>query len=645
MPKPPLHAELINQRLRSASQTVRRLVRTSRLPSALQQGRTTVAGLQRTARRFAPQIMPQTPLIVGGSAALFAEIALRLLEPWPLKLLVDYVLVPQAGAPPGILAGLGPGALIGLAALMVLLVAGGRAAAAYASTVALALAGNRVLTAVRADLYRHIQRLSLTFHSRARTGDLITRLTSDISRLQEVTVTAILPLAVNLLTLFGMLLVMLWLNWQLALLALSVVPAFIFMMNRGGRRIRSVAREERKREGVLATSAAETLGSIKVVQALGIEALLEKAFARQNNKSLSEGVRGRRLSAGLERSVDVLVAVGTALVIGYGATQVLNGVMLLGDLLVFTAYLKSAFKPMRDLAKYTGRIAKASAAGERIVEVLDTTPDVRDLPGAAPAPPLKGHVVFSQVCFAYEPGREALRDLSLIVSPGTRVALVGPSGGGKSTLSHLLLRFYDPLRGRVLIDGRDLRDYTLVSLRRQIAVVLQESVLFAASVRENIAYGAPYATEQQIIAAAKIANAHDFIMQLPQGYETVLGERGATLSGGQRQRIAIARAAVRAAPIVILDEPTSGLDQASERAVSAALERLTSGRTTFLIAHDLRTVEQADLVCYIEQGQIVERGSHAELLSHNGKYAALYRQKLADRQARKHKEVYDAVAG
>jgi ATP-binding cassette subfamily B protein len=591
----------------------------------LGRARFAAARLQHVARRFGPFIRPQAPLIAGGSLALLAEIALRLLEPWPLKLLVDYVLVPQAGALPGALAALEPSALAALAALMVMVVAGCRAAAAYVSTVALALAGNSVLAAVRARLYSHMQRLSLAYHSEARTGDLLTRLTGDIGRLQEVTVTAALPLAANLLTLAGMLAVMLWMNAQLALLALAVVPLFLYTLSRMGRRIRSAAREERRREGALAASAAEALGAIKVVQALGLEPLLERAFARETSKSLSEGARGRRLAAGLERSVDVLVAVATALVMWRGAVLVLGGAMSLGDLLVFTAYLKSAFKPMRDLAKYAGRIAKASASGERILEVLDTAPEVRDLPGAAPAPPLRGEVRFEAVGFAYSAGAPVLRSLSLHVAPGTRVALVGPSGGGKSTLASLLLRFYDPDEGRLLIDGHDVRSYTLASLRRQIAVVLQESVLFAATVRENIAYGAPDASPEAIETAAKLANAHEFIMQLPQGYDTPLGERGATLSGGQRQRIAIARAAVRSAQIVILDEPTTGLDRAAERVVSEALERLTAGRTTFLIAHDLHTVEHVDQILYIEHGVVAERGSHAALIALGGQYAALYR--------------------
>lgn len=591
--------------------------------------------LGRTVRRFSPHLRQQAPLIGGGTLALLAEIVLRLLEPWPLKFLVDYVIAPSPGGPPlpVWLAGSEPSTLLILAAAMVVVFAGGRALTAYISTVLLALAGNRVLTEVRAELYSHIQRLSLSYHYRARTGDLLNRLTGDIGRLQEVTVTAVMPLLANLLTLFGMLLVMLWIDWRMALIALSIIPLFIYTMSSLGKRISGVAREERRREGALAASAAEALGAIKVVQALGLERLMERAFARQNRASLSEGVRGRRLAARLERTTDMLVAVATALVLWYGATLVLRGELLLGDMLVFTAYLKSAFKPLRDLAKYAGRIAKAGASGERIVEVLATLPDVRNVPGAAPAPRLRGHVIFDKVSFAYTPDNNVLQDFSLAVPPGTRVALVGPSGGGKSTVINLLLRFYDPHQGRVFIDGRDIRAYTLASLRNQIAVVLQESVLFATSISDNIAYGAPGARPEDIIAAAKLANAHDFITRLPDGYRTVLGERGATLSGGQRQRIAIARAALRRAPIVALDEPTTGLDQENERLVSEALERLTAGRTTFMIAHNLRTVEHVDLILYIEHGRTVEQGTHEQLLHQNGQYATRYRLQMAERRA------------
>jgi ATP-binding cassette subfamily B protein len=279
---------------------------------------------------------------------------------------------------------------------------------------------------------------------------------------------------------------------------------------------------------------------------------------------------------------------------------------------------------MRKLSNQIGQIAKATASGERVIDILDYEPNVRDLPGAKKAHPFFGAVRFEQVTFGYEPSKDILKDLNFVVQPGQQVALVGPSGSGKSTLVSLILRLYDPVEGRILIDGQDLREYTLDSLRQQISVVLQESVLFAVSVRDNIAYGRLGATDKEVEKAARLANAHDFIMELPEGYDTILGERGATLSGGQRQRIAIARAAIRHAPIVILDEPTTGLDNASDRAVTAALDRLTQGRTTFLISHNLRTVEHADLILYVEGGSILERGTHTELVRLGGRYATLY---------------------
>jgi ATP-binding cassette subfamily B protein len=589
-------------------------------------------GLWRIGQRFWPQIRKQRPLLVVSFLALLAEIALHLLEPWPLKFIFDHIIMVEPGQTTSTfffgevgadLKTLDPIVLLTLTALAVVAITGLRATAAYFGTVGLALAGSRVLAEVRGNLYRHLQRLSLSFHTRTRSGDLLTRVISDIGRLQEITITAILPLLINCLTLVSMLGLMFWLNWQLALVALAVFPLFSLSLVHLTGRIQSAARQQRRREGAMAATAAESISAIKVVQALSLETTLEQAFSSENTKNLSEGVKGKRLAAGLGRTVDVLTAVGTALVLWYGAQLVLGGVLSPGELLVFIAYLKSAFKPMRDLAKYTGRIAQAAASGERVIEVLDTTPDIRDRPNAIPAPPFRGAVRFENVSFAYEPGRPILEKINFEVHPGQQVALVGPSGSGKSTLVSLLLRLYDPQEGRVIIDGGDIRDYKLESLRSQIGMVLQESLLFAVSVRDNIAYGWLDATDMEIEAAARLANAHDFIMALPQGYDTILGERGATLSGGERQRLAIARAAVRRASLLIFDEPTTGLDRENERVVSEALDRLAQGHTTFRIAHNLHTVERADLILYLEDGRIVEHGTHAELMRLGDSYAAM----------------------
>lgn len=563
---------------------------------------------------------------------LVGEIVIRLLEPWPLKLIFDRLIVPDVATPDltiPLLDNAEPIVLLTILTVAIVVATGLRSVAAYIGLVGMSLAATRIVTHIRARLYAHLQRLSLSFHNQAKSGDLITRITNDTDKLREVAVTAALPLIVNSLTFVGIVSVMFWLNRELTLIAIAIFPLFVISTLKISKRIHGIARQQRKREGAMAATVAESMGAIKVVQALSLEGMLEDSFASQNQKSLAEGAQTQRLSAGLQRTVEILVAIATALVLWRGVQLVMAKVVTPGDLLVFITYLKTAFKPTRQLARYTAQIAKATACGERIIDLLDTVPDIRDTRGAVDAPPFRGAVRFQNVSFGYEPDKGILDGLNFQVQAGQRVALVGPSGGGKSTLVSLLLRLYDPLEGQILIDGHDLREYKLESLRRQISIVLQDSVLFATTVRDNIAYGSLGATEDEIIVAAHLANAHDFIMALPQGYDTILGERGATLSGGQRQRIAIARAAVRQASIVILDEPTVGLDNENERAVSEALERLTYNSTTFLITHDLRSATSADQIFYIEKGRILERGTHAELMGLGQRYATLYRLQVA----------------
>lgn len=587
----------------------------------------TIPGLGRIIGKFWPQIRKQNILIVISFLALVAETAFRLLEPWPLKIIFDYILLSgfeTASQTFPIIRNLSTIELLTVLAVAIVAIAALRAACAYISTIGMALAATHIMTEIRGTLYSHLQRLSLSFHSKAKSGDLITRVTYDVERIREATVTAALPLFTNVFTLTGMLAVMLWMNWELAIIAIAVFPLFILVSAHLSKQIQKVARKQRKREGAMAATAAEAMGAIKVVQALSLQGMLESSFSKDNQKSLQESAESQKLAAGLERTVEMLVAVATALILWRGVQLVLEKMVSPGELLVFINYLKTAFKPMRQLAKYTAQISKATASGERIIDLLDTVPEIRDLRGALTAPRFRGAVEFKNVMFAYEAEQVILQNMSFQVKAGQQVALVGPSGGGKSSLVSLLLRLYDPVEGSILIDGHDLREYKVDSLRQQISIVLQESVLFAVSVKDNIAYGCLNATDAEIEAASRLANAHDFIEALPLGYDTILGERGATLSGGQRQRIAIARAAVRQSPIVILDEPTTGLDQENEREVSEALERLTQNSTTFWITHNLKAAEQADTILYIESGKVLEQGTHSELINLGNKYAAMY---------------------
>ncbi|MFI2295639.1 ABC transporter ATP-binding protein [Isoptericola nanjingensis] len=565
----------------------------------------------RSFRRFWPHlrhhVRPERRLLVLGGLALLAEVAMRLLEPWPLKYVVDGIVAATGSS----VAGPAPanlGLVIALAAGSLLVVVLLRAGAAYAMTVCFALAGNRVLTGVRADLYDHLQRLSLRFHDGSTTGDLVTRLTSDVGRLKEVSVTAMLPMLGNVVTLVGMVVVVAVLDPVLALVMLVVLPVFLLTSGRLSRRIRHVSRDQRKAEGQLASLATESLAAVKVVQAYSLEDRMRAGFARSNTSSLREGVKAKRLSAGLERSTDVLVGLATAVVLYVGAQRVLDGALTPGELTVFLTYLKAAFKPMRDIAKYTGRIAQAGASSERVVEVLERSPEVVDASWARPLRDARGDVRFEDVWFSYVPGHPVLRGLDLAVRPGERVAVVGTSGAGKSSLVSLLSRLRDPDSGVVRIDGHNLRDLTLRSVRQSVAVVLQDSVLFRGTVRENIAAAVPDATDAQVERAARVAGAHDFVTALPDGYDTVVGERGATLSGGQRQRIAIARAAMLDAPVVLLDEAMTGLDEQTEREVVDAMRRLTRGRTTFVVTHDLDAARDCDRVVRLDAGRIVASG-------------------------------------
>ena len=485
-------------------------------------------GLSRIMRYFWPHVKSQRLLICGSLLALFGEVGLRLLEPWPLKFVFDHVIVPKGELSGflGAFASASPLALLAGAAAAVVCITGLRAFASFRQTVGFARLGTRALLQVRKQLYLHVQYLSLSFHTNSRTGDLVVRMMNDVSMLQDVAVTALFPLVAKALVVAGMLGLMFWMQWRLALIALLVFPLFWLRSIRIGKKIREVAAKQRRQEGAMAANFAESITAIRTVQALSLEKNFASAFSGQSEQNLKQDLKGKRLSAGLERTVDVLIAVATALVLYYGATLVLRRQMTAGELLVFLAYLKSAYRPVQDFAKYTGRLGKASAAGERVIDLLERVPDVRDLPGAQKAPPLRGHIRFEKVRFAYDRSLPVLVDLDLELPVGQKIAILGSSGSGKTTLASLILRLYEPSAGRVTVDGHDVRGFTLESLRGQISMVLQDNVLFAATVFQNIAYGSPGANLNDVEAAARLANADEFIRALPQGYDTPWGNAG-----------------------------------------------------------------------------------------------------------------------
>ena len=588
-----------------------------------------VRGLRRIQRRFQPHISANRKLVAGSFAALFAGVLFRALQPWPLKIVFDYLLVPteeSLGGLRGVLESLSNETILIGSGLAIIIIMSFRALFMYLRKVGFALVGNRVLTTVRSELYDHIQRLPLNFHFQSRGGDLVVRVISDIGMLKEVVVTAFMPLMASFLTLMVMLSLMFWLNWKLTLLVAITFPLYWIPTIKLGRKIQNVSRRQRKIEGGMASTAAESMAAIDVVKTLSLEKVFSETFSGQNKSSLKDGVKAKRLTAKLESTVQVMTAISTASVLAYGGFQVINGALSAGSLLVFLSYLKSAFRPIQDFAKYTGRLAKASAAGERIVQVLDQKPDIVDGPDSIEAEAFSGDITFENISYSYDASNPVIKDLNLSINQGDSIAIVGPSGQGKSTLGRLLPRLMDPQSGRVLIDGRDIKTFKVASLRKQIAVVLQNNLLFATSIRENISHGLLDVDEKDIIAAAKLANAHAFISRLPDGYDTVIGERGSTLSAGQRQRIAIARVAVKNVPILILDEPTTGLDEKNKEGVIEALQRLSETKTTILITHDLDLAAKADRIVVLSEGEIVESGTHTSLLKKGGEYASMHNQ-------------------
>jgi len=573
-------------------------------------------------------LKPHVAALAMGFIAVVGEGVANLLEPWPLKIVLDSVLRPRpvhgwlnhliqytAGDDKFAILKFACAAVLGIAIL--------DAVSSYTEKYFTTSVGQWITHDLRRTLYSRIQQLSLAYHDEKRSGDLISRVTSDIDAIQSFINTALLGAMINLITLVGMIGVMFYLNWRFTLIALSVAPVLFLVVYTYTRRIKQASREVRKKEGEIVSVIEEVLSSIRVVKAFAREDYERRRLEEESLESVEIGLRARGLKAKLSPLVDIIVAVGTCLVLWFGARLVLSGSLSPGSLVVFILYLGKMYKPMQELSKMTDTYSKALVGYERIQEVLETDKEVKDAPRAIRAPRFKGKIEFEHVDFYYTPENPILKDVSLTIEPGKLVALVGPTGAGKTTIISLIPRFYDPVSGVIKIDGADIKRFRQKSLRQQISFVLQETVLFHAPIWQNIAYGKPEASKDEILRAAEQANAHEFIEKLPEGYDTILGERGMTLSGGQRQRIAIARAIIRDTPMLILDEPTSGLDAVSEKLVFEALDRLMEGKTSIVIAHRLSTIRKADAIYVIQDGVIVESGTHEELLKSGGLYSQL----------------------
>ena len=562
--------------------------------------------------------------------AMLVETAMSLAGPWPLKIVIDSV-VGHHPMPHWIVSLLGPGiadhkmGLAAAAAVMLVVIAVLESAASYVDNYYTESVGQYVANDLRMRMYHHLDRLSLGYYDKQQTGNLLSTITTDITTIQNFASGATLGILIDLLTIVGMLGLMFWLNFDFALIAVGVTPFLLLFVMRFKKAVKKATHEVRRRQSDIVAVVQEGLESMRVVKAYGREQLEEEHLKDASQAAVDAALKARKIKSVLSPVVTVVVSFCTAFVLYRGASLILREAMTIGALTVFLSYLNKFFKPVQDLAKMTNSIAQAAVGVERVQTILAADEMILERPDAREPGAVKGEITFDKVAFAYKPDSPVLKEISFTIKPGQLVGFVGATGGGKSTVASLIPRFYDATGGRILIDGVDVRDYKLKPLRDQVGCVLQDTVLFAGTIADNIAYGRPGATREEVVAAAKLANADEFIAKMPKGYDSAVGERGMTLSGGQRQRLGIARAIIRNSPILILDEPTAALDTESEKVVMEALERLMKGRTAIAIAHRLSTIKDADKIIVFKDGVVHEQGTHDELLKLGGVYAELYR--------------------